>query len=193
MLENNVIIKVTNRDNGSVGYSVPDLGIRREFMSGESKNVTMEELRKLSYIPGGLYILQNYLTLDNKDAVAELLNEVEPEYYYTKEDLVTLLKTGSIEQFEDCLDYAPAGTIDMIKVLAVELPLTDTTKIDALFKATGFNAATAIRINKEAAENTENIEDKPKRRASAINEEKAETTTSTRRAQPVTSKYKIVK
>ena len=31
MVENNMTVKVTNRDNGSVGYSVPDLSFHRTF------------------------------------------------------------------------------------------------------------------------------------------------------------------
>ena len=35
MLDKNTLIKVTNRDNGSVGYSIPDLGnLKRRFSAG---------------------------------------------------------------------------------------------------------------------------------------------------------------
>ena len=62
MLDKNTIIKVTNRDNGTVGYTIPDLGnLHRLFQAGETKEITMEELRKLSYVPGGNNILKNYL------------------------------------------------------------------------------------------------------------------------------------
>ena len=47
MLDKNTLVKVTNRDNGSVGYSIPDLGnLQRRFEAGETKEVTAEELRK---------------------------------------------------------------------------------------------------------------------------------------------------
>ena len=36
-----------------VGYYVPDLGIRRQFMPKETKEITFEELQKLSYLEGG--------------------------------------------------------------------------------------------------------------------------------------------
>ena len=48
MLAKDTIIKVTNRDNGVVGYSIPEMNIRRLFQKGEIKEITMEELRKLS-------------------------------------------------------------------------------------------------------------------------------------------------
>ena len=48
MLAKDTIIKVTNRDNGTVGYRIPEMNIRRLFQRGEVKEVTMEELRKLS-------------------------------------------------------------------------------------------------------------------------------------------------
>ena len=60
MLDKNTLIKVTNRDNGSVGYAIPDLGnLQRRFEAGETKEVTMEELRKLSYTIGGNVILKD--------------------------------------------------------------------------------------------------------------------------------------
>ena len=80
MLENNTIIKVTNRDNGSIGYTIPDLNnLHREFAPGETKELTVEEMRKLSYISGGDVLLREYLTIDNKELIQELLNGVEPE------------------------------------------------------------------------------------------------------------------
>ena len=64
MLDKNTLIKVTNRDNGSIGYSIPDLGnLQRRFESGETKEVSMEELRKLSYTIGGSVILKEYLLI----------------------------------------------------------------------------------------------------------------------------------
>ena len=67
MIDNNTIIKVTNRDNGHVGYTIPDLNnLTRTFTANETKEIPMIELRKLSYIPGGKMILRDYLVLDNK-------------------------------------------------------------------------------------------------------------------------------
>ena len=38
MLENNTLIKVINRDNGIVGYTIPDLNnLTRTFQKGETK------------------------------------------------------------------------------------------------------------------------------------------------------------
>ena len=62
MLLDDVIIEVTNRDNGSVGYSIEDLNnLHRNFMPNETKKITMGELRKLAYTPGGQYLLNNCL------------------------------------------------------------------------------------------------------------------------------------
>ena len=67
MVENNMTVKVTNRDNGSVGYSVPDLGVHRTFQPRESKEISAEELRKLSYLPGGDVIIRDYLIIDDAE------------------------------------------------------------------------------------------------------------------------------
>lgn len=52
---------VKNRSSNKVVYRIPELGIRREFMPGESKKIDYEELEKLSYRPGGSNIIANYL------------------------------------------------------------------------------------------------------------------------------------
>jgi hypothetical protein len=190
MLDKNTIIKVTNRSNGSTGYAIPDLGnLQRVFQSGETKELTMEELRKLSYIPGGMFLLKNNLVLDNPEAVAELLNEVEPEYYYTEEDIKTLLTTGTLAQFEDCLDFAPEGTINLVKKLSVDLELNDVSKRKALLEKTGFNVTSAIEANQMDEE--EVVTETKTRRAAAINQTPL-ATTSGRRSAPVASKYKVV-
>ena len=86
MVSNETLIKVTNRDKGSVSYIIPDLNnLRRVFEYNETKMIPMEELRKLSYQVGGLILLKDCLVLDNQEAIDELLGEVEPEYFYTEE------------------------------------------------------------------------------------------------------------
>ena len=57
MLDGKTLVKVTNRDNGVVGYSVPDLNnLHRNFQPGEKqKEVTVEEIRN-SYLPGGIFL-----------------------------------------------------------------------------------------------------------------------------------------
>ena len=98
MVEKNREIKLTNRDNGTVGYTIPDLNLHRTFSGGETKTITFEELEKLAWVKGGLNLLKNYLIIQDEDAVKEILGDVEPEYYYTKDTVRTLLKDGSLEQ-----------------------------------------------------------------------------------------------
>ena len=68
-INKNKIIKVTNRDNGKVGYVIEDLGnLHRSFNAGETKEITFEELEKLSWVDGGMYILKNCLLIDDPEA-----------------------------------------------------------------------------------------------------------------------------
>ena len=47
MLKDDTKITVINRDNGTVGYTIPALGnLHRNYQSKEKKIVKMEELRK---------------------------------------------------------------------------------------------------------------------------------------------------
>jgi hypothetical protein len=153
-MEKTTTIKVLNRDNGAVVYSIPEMnGLRRVFQSGETKEVTFEELQKLSYIPGGMVLLtESLVILDNDQAIAELIGHVEPEYKYTSKDIVRLMQEGSLDEFLDCLDFAPEGVKDLIKTIAVELPLNDVRKREAIQQKLGFSVDNAIRIEQETAE-----------------------------------------
>lgn len=150
MLNKNTRIKVRNRNNGTVVYSLPDMNnLRRKFYPNEEKEVSFEELQKLSYCPSGPYLLENYLVIENEEARQMLIGDVEPEYDYTEEDVKKLLLTGSLDALLDCLDFAPEGVVSMVKNLAVQLEINDLSKRDAIQEKTGLNITKAIEINHE--------------------------------------------
>lgn len=190
-IEKDTLIKVRNRDNGTVGYTIPDLGnLHRTFQPNEVKRLTFEEVQKLSWVPGGDVILRDYLVIeDNIEAVKEILGQVEPEYNYTEKEVKALLETGSLAQLQDALDFAPKGVIELIKDMSVNLPLNDVAKREAIFKATGFNITKAIEINLDTSEDNPQ-ENQSARRAAPINTNAAAAETSKRRSEPVN--YKVV-
>ena len=151
-MNKNAKIKIRNRSTGMVVYTIQDLGIRREFTANEIKEVSFEEIQKLSYQTGGKYMLENYLIIENLDAREEILGAVELEYDYTEEQVKSLLLYGSLDSLLDCLDFAPKGVIDLVKKLAVDLEVSDTRKRRAIQNATGFNVDGAIKINEETKE-----------------------------------------
>lgn len=190
MLEKTTLIKVTNRDCGTVGYKVPELNVTRLFQKGETKEIPFNELQQLAYTIGGKVLLEDCLVLDNKEALETLIGGVEPEYFYTEQDIKTLLTTGTLEQLEDCLDFAPTGVKDLVKDLAVKLEISDINKRNAILKSTGFNVTKAIEINHESQE--VEVQEEKTRRAAPINAqtEVASATPARRTAAP---KYNVVK
>lgn len=191
MIEKDTLIKVKNRDNGTVGYTIPELGnLHRSFSKGETKEITMDELRKLSYISGGKLLLQDYLIVQNQDALRELLSDdVEPEYYYGEEEIKKLLLTGSNDQLLDCLEFAPEGVIGLVKDLAVSLKINDISKRNIILEKTGFNVTNAITINEETIEG-EGEEAKSSRRSAPVTVEKSEEAPKRRVAAP--QQYNVV-
>jgi len=189
MLDKNTLIKITNRYDGMAGYEVADLGINRLFMAGETKEVTMEEIRKLSYSIGGITLLKDFFVLDNPEAVAEILGTVEPEYFYTEEQVKELLLTGSLEALQDCLDFAPAGTIELVKKVAVETKLNDIQKRKAIQAATGFNIDTAVMINEETED--EKVEEEKTRRVTTASATPIAASTGRRTSAPNIN-YKVI-
>lgn len=188
MKNGNDLVKVQNRDNGSVGYSIPDLNnLHRTYQPNETKSISMDELRKLSYVPGGMEILRNYLVILDDEAREEILSDVEPEYYLTKDGVKKLLLEGTLDALLDCLDFAPSGVVDLVKDVAVEIELNDVKKRDAILNKTGFNVTNAININKETTDEAEKV--KPVRRVGQPEEKAATAPTGRRTAAPA---YKVV-
>lgn len=166
-IANDVIVNVTNRDNSMVGYWIPEMNVKRTFNAGEDKDLSAGELRALAWTKGGRAVIKNHLIIDNADLVAELLGNVEPEYFYTEADIVNLLLHGTDDQLRDALDFGYEGTTSLIKDKAVDLKLNDIRKREIILEKTKFDVTNAIRINEES--------------------EKAITEAKTRRAAPITA------
>jgi hypothetical protein len=190
MLAKDTIIKVTNRDNGTVGYRIPEMNIRRLFQRGEVKEVTMEELRKLSYRPGGQVILNECLIVHNEEALKELNPDYEPEYFYGEAEVTDLLLKGSQAQFLDCLDFAPEGVINLIKDLAVKLEINDLAKREAIQAKTGLNVTKAIEFNKASKEAGDGEDAKQRRTAAPTAKVSEPEATGRRTAAP--PKYAVI-
>jgi len=194
MVDKTRVVKVKNRDSGFIGYTIPDTGTHREFSPNETKNITFEELEKLSWARGGRSLLTNYLIVEDAEAAEELLGDgVEPEYYYDKEAIDTLLTEGTLDQLKDTLEFAPKGVVDLVKEEAVKLSINSVAMRDEIKKATNFDVTNAIELNKETP-------------ADKMSESSSEAATSKRRANPIAtseqksstssaaagSKYKII-
>ena len=183
MVDKNKMIKVVNRNNGPVGYQLPELRVDRQFSVRAEKEVPFGELFELSQTPGGMAMLEKYLIIRDEEARKEILPDVEPEYFYTEEDIKRILTEASFDEFLDCLDFAPWGVIEIMEDLAVSLPVYDMRKREAIQKKTGLDITNAIENWNRKAEDEIEEEDnsKPKRRVNATTAP-LETTTTTRRA-----------
>lgn len=164
MANYNKMYKVKNRSASMAVYSIPELGIRREFAPGEEKKISYNELEKLSYLSGGRQLMTHFLQITDEEVTTNLNIHTENEYYMSEEQIIDLIKYGSIDAFLDCLDYAPIGIIDLIKRYAVDIPMNDANKREALKKKTGFDVDSALK-NKEAEKTDETQEAKPEVKA----------------------------
>lgn len=144
MVDKKYYYNVKNRSAGVILYTIPEDKVRRRFTPGETKRISYEELLHLSYQPGGREMMQNFLQIQSEGVPKSLGINTEPEYYMSENDVIELLKNGTLDAFLDCLDFAPTGVQELIKKFAVELPLTDFEKRAALKAKTGFDVDKAI-------------------------------------------------
>lgn len=140
-----VMYNVKNRSAGVATYKIPELGVRRAFQPGEIKKISAEELEKLTYRPGGMALLANFLQIMEPEAISRVGLNPQPEYYMSEQDIKNLLLNGSLDEFLDCLDFAPPGVIDLVKKMSVSLPLGDISKRKALKDKTGFDCDAALK------------------------------------------------
>ena len=154
-MEKTQLIEVQNRSAGMVIYKIPEDNIRRTFSPGEVKKVPLGELEKLTFQEGGKTLIANYLLLKDPQATEDLNVPTEKEYWFSEAEVINLLQNGTLDEFLDALDFAPQGVIDLIKDLAIKLPLTDYNKMDAMKKKLGFDVSKAISNNRADAEEDE--------------------------------------
>ena len=155
-MDTNTVYNVKNRSASMVVYRIPEKGIRREFAPGETKKIPYSELLDLSYQSGGRALMANFLQIQNSKVTQDLNIHTELEYNYSEEDIAKLITSGSLDAFLDCLDFAPVGVIDLLKSLAVKIPLTDISKRRALKDKTGFDVDKALAmIEAEQADEAE--------------------------------------
>ena len=144
--------RVKNRGASLVVYKIPEDGIRREFKPGQTLTISSEELEKLTYQPGGITILSQFLQILDLEAIEKTNIRVEPEYHMSEADVAKLIQTGSLDAFLDALDFAPVGVIDLIKNLSISIPMVDIPKRKALKEKTGFDVEAALRHQEEEKE-----------------------------------------
>ena len=179
-------VVITNRSNSLVGYKIPELHVQRRFRPGEKKELSVAEIRALSWQKGGRTLLSDHLVIHDEELVQEILNSVEPEYFYTAEDVVKLLLSGSEDQLLDALDFGGDGVIDLIKDKAVALQLNDIRKRNIIQEKTHFNVTGAIEANLQSVESASEDNAPKGRRAAPVTE-----AAPARRTETIKPKYSV--
>lgn len=162
---------VYNKSAGRVVYKLPEIGVRRVFYPQEHKNIAVSELEKLVQTPGGRKLVYNYLLVDDQEVIEYLINgKVEPEYWIKEEEIDNWMSTCTLDEFKDALDFAPAGTRDLIKAHSITLPLNDMAKRAALKNQLGFDVTKALELT-QSDEEDKKEEVKPVRRVQTTGDE----------------------
>ena len=173
-------IQVQNLTNGTVVYTIPEDNVRRVFSAYETKNISSDELHKLYYQPGGEVLIQDFLSVKDKNLALEFgvsADSFDHEYSWTPTDVEELLINGSLDALHDALDFAPEGIVDSIIDKAISLRIPDVNKRNLIQEVTGKNITAMIdtQIALEKALGVEEKDNKPKQRRvnSQENEEPA--------------------
>lgn len=187
------MVAVTNRDNGEV-FAKLSGGRTIDFNRGQTKKVSLDDLAEINSTEGGRVLLREYLVIGDKAALDFLEMQPEPEYYYSEKEIKKLLTEGSLDQLEDCLNFAPEGVLNLLKDMALEMEIPDVRKRKLIAQKTGFNIDNILQVKAaldvETGE-TGDKEEKKTRKAEPINSEPK------RKSTPIAAKteypeYKVV-
>ena len=185
-------VKIRNRNGSVVGYQIPDEGINRQFQINEVKTIPADELQKLQYVPGGDYLLRHAFVVEDEEMLEDLNIAVEPEYFYTEDDIKRILMEGTLDELEDFLNFATDGGLEIAKNFAVKMELPDVRKRKMISEKTGFFVDTAITINDTMSKESEVPESAKKERKAATPERKAAEPSAPERKSSA-PKYKVTK
>lgn len=182
-MSNSRKVPVKNRSSSRVGYKIESLRVYRSWRkTGDIVFIPIDELIELKVVvPGGKKLLENYLLIEDEEALSLIFDNIEPEYRYSEKEIEFLLYEGSNEQFLDCLDYAPNGVLELIRSMAIKKQPNTTIKVDAINKKFQINLNRLIENSKDILE-LENTVVENKRRAAPVVVESSSNT----------SKYKVV-
>lgn len=143
-------MKVTNRSDGNVVYSLPEFNKRRLFSVGETKEISDKELESLFQAAGGMELIKDYLLVDDKEWVKQHWADVPIEYFWGEEEITNCLLHDSLDLFSETIDYAPDGVLDIMKRISWQLPLSDLNKVNVMREhpRLGFDVQAAVEIMK---------------------------------------------
>lgn len=146
------LIDVRNLYDSNVSYQIAEDHRRVVFRPNEVKKIPASELRKLYFKPGGEVLLTEYLNVGNAALRKEFnIPDNVPEYEWTLSDVARVIKTGSIDELKDALEFGPEAIRDAIVSYAIDNRISDNNKRKAIEEITGINVDQAIRLHEEAA------------------------------------------
>ena len=164
-------VNVTNRSNATVILRVPDRHFRAELNPKETRMLTYGDILDVAAQPGGRSLIYNFLLVQDQTALREGLNvKEEPEYWLTEDKIPSWMQTCPLPEFEDALNFAPQGVLDLIKKYAVSLPLNDMAKREAIQKFLQFNVTLAITNNEKSSADEVSTSTSAARRSSSVSD-----------------------
>ncbi len=144
-------MKIVNRSDSTVVYSLEELKVRRLFAPNEEKDVPKGEITSLWQTDGGKELIKHELLVDNAAWIEENYPAAPIEYFWREDKVKECLINDSLELFRETLDFAPAGVLEIIKRISWQLPLTDLNKIEAIREKLGFDVLMSIGLMREKA------------------------------------------
>ena len=152
-IQDDKLIPVQNLTASVVSYIVPETNYARHFAGQQlRKDITAGELRALYASKGGRVLLEDYLSIKNRELAEEFnisTDSFEHEYSWTQKDVDEVLQHGSLDALKDALEFGPEGVKQLIVDRAVALHLPDNNKLAVIQEFTGRDVSNMIKLDTE--------------------------------------------
>lgn len=181
------LIPVRNLVDHTVVFRDDETHQRIAFNPFEVKKLKAGLLRKLNYSYGGNILLQDYLSVRNKELAKEFgVSDDTIEYDWTEKDVEDLLLNGEEDALLDALDFGPQGIVDLIVDKATELKINDVSKRQVISDKTGVDINARIQNKEELEKVTSRQDETPKKTARRVSNTKQQQAPSGRRVEKTT-------
>lgn len=166
------LIPVRNLVDHTVVFRDDETHQRIAFNPFEVKKLKAGLLRRLNYSYGGNVLLQDYLSVRNKELAKEFgVSEDTVEYDWTEKDVEELLLNGEEDALLDALDFGPQGIVDLIVDKATELKINDVLKRRIISDKTGIDVNARIQNQEKLDKATGKQDEAPKKATRRVNKQ----------------------
>ncbi len=149
------LVLVENVGHGSVGFTLEEHKIKRNWLPGGKKKIKLWVLEELKYAPGGEILLNDFLKVLSVEHRRHLDLPITDDYLFTQDQLTKMI-TSDMEALKENLPWMSEGNKRLVVELAIELNMDNMSAIELIKKEANVDITERIKLKRELEEERKN-------------------------------------